>query len=104
MTERVIEVRVSESPVCDFCSDPDPRYLEDARTFTATEIEGELYTRSTGAWAACAVCHRFVQSRDWKALEKRAVNQLQRKHPSIPRETIAAGVHTEHVRFRAHQS
>jgi hypothetical protein len=99
-----IEVRVSESPCCDFCSSTEPRYLEDARTFTATEIEGVYYTRSEGAWAACVRCHRLIQARNWDRLERRAIQQLLRKHPGIPRDIVAAGVHTEHVRFRAHQT
>lgn len=90
--------------MCDFCSNPDPRYVEDAREYTATEVEGQLYSHSEGGWASCQACHDLVGRRDWQRLEARAVRNLQRKYPWVPLDEIRKGIHTQHSRFRAHQS
>jgi len=104
------EVRVAEHPVCDFCSDLEPRYLEDCETYEAylwspgmDPSKSEYIGHSEGAWAACEVCHQLVQARKWHQLERRAVEAMQRKHPDIPKNRIQKGVAIIHDTFRRHK-
>jgi hypothetical protein len=102
------EVRVSDSPVCDFCSSPEPRYLEDCETFEAwamghPSLPPALIGRSEGAWSACMPCHEMIQARKWAALQRRAVDALCRKWPEMPRSRVQKGVELIHGQFRAHK-
>jgi hypothetical protein len=88
---------------CDFCSSPDPPYLEEARPFTF-RLTSDLDGRSESDWASCARCHELITDRNWIDLEARAVARMRRLHPDVPRASVEAGVHAIHVRFRAHQA
>jgi len=104
---RHVDLSVSEFPVCDFCSDTEPRYLESAEDFDvyrAIDAQGvpEVGT-STGSWAACETCHQLVRARKWHTLERRATDAIMRKHPDFPRSKVAEGVQTMHGLFREHR-
>jgi hypothetical protein len=56
--------------ICDFCCGPEPRWLYPARDFITTDDpEGIL---STGAWAACGVCHGLIEAGDKQGLAVQA--------------------------------
>ena len=104
---RHVDLSVSEFPVCDFCSSPDPLWLESCEDFdvyTAILVDNtaEIGT-STGAWASCQVCHALVRERKWHTLERRAIDAICAKHPDFPRSRVAEGVQTMHGRFRQHR-
>lgn len=106
----MVEVRVEEYPVCDFCSDIEPRYLEDCETFESylwgegmDPNKPEYIGKSLGAWAACEVCHRLIDARKWATLKRRAVDAMCRKHPEMPRNRVEKGVDIIHGTFRAHK-
>jgi len=98
-----MEVRVSPFPCCDFCSDVEPRFLENCESFQATLLDGTVVGRSRGDWASCAMCHALVQARDWRALKRRAVDAMQRKYPNIPKKRLDYGVDLIHRQFRTHK-
>lgn len=104
------EVRVAQGAQCDFCSDEEPHYLEDCETFESflwgegmDPNKPEYIGRSVGAWASCSACHQMVQARKWRALARRAVEAMQRKHPDIPKNRVQKGVELIHGTFRAHK-
>lgn len=97
------EVRVSEAPVCDFCSSEEPRYLEDCEDFEAKPFDVTFKAMSRGAWAACATCHTMIQHRHWKLLKERAVAALLSKYPSLPKSRVQHGVELIHGQFRNHK-
>jgi hypothetical protein len=89
--------------LCDFCSEAQPRYMEDCETFTAVLIGAGLIGQSTGAWAACPTCHAMVQGRKWRHLQQRAVAAMLRKYPTMPKNRVQHGVELIHGMFRAHK-
>jgi len=101
------EVRVAPHPVCDFCSSAEPRYLEDCETFEVVGLNdagGMAYIgKSDNDWAACEVCHQLVQGKKWRQLERRAVDAIQRKYPTMPRNRVQHGVQLIHGAFRTHK-
>jgi len=105
------EVRVAQGAVCDFCSDEEPRYLEDCETFESylwgegiDPNKPEYIGRSVGAWASCGPCHQLIAARKWRHLQNRAVEAMLRKHPDIPKNRVQKGVDIIHGTFRAHKS
>jgi len=98
-----LEVRVSPYPVCDFCSEVEPRYLEDCETFMALPLDPSWPARSRGAWASCVPCHTLILARKWKPLQQRAVDAMLRKYPKMPKSRVQHGVELIHAQFRNHR-
>jgi hypothetical protein len=86
------------SGICDFCSAPDPPYLERSPTF---EVIGGV---SEGDWASCEECHQLIAVRDWPALEKRGVKAMERKFPYAPPVVLEMSVKHLQTRFRANRA
>lgn len=106
MTE--IEMRLSESPVCDFCSSDEPRHDEPCADFetdrgTLSLLGGPYVANSTGAWASCETCHQLITQNKWHTLARRAIDVYCRRHPGAPRSLIARGVEHMHGGFRQHR-
>lgn len=106
--ERHVEMRVSESPVCDFCSSEEPRYQEPCADFetdrgSISTLGGPYVANSISAWASCEVCHQLIAQGKWHTLARRATDALCRKHPNAPRSYIAQGVEHMHNGFRQHR-
>jgi len=55
------------TPICDFCSSPDVRWRYHSSDF-------EMGLMLLGDWAACDVCHNYIQNNDWIGLRKYVVN------------------------------
>lgn len=62
--------------VCDFCSDPNPKYTFPAKNIAAyVETEPNLFVQaldSVGAWLACEPCKVLVDTNQRDALTERA--------------------------------
>ena len=103
----MVEVRVSDAPVCDFCSDAEPRYIEDCETFETWMIGPGLppafVGESQGGWSSCEPCHQLIAARKWHTLTRRATDAMVRKYPDMPRSRVQKGVEIIHGTFRAHK-
>lgn len=104
---RHVDLSISEYPVCDFCSSPNPLWLEscedfDVYTAIMTDNTAEIGT-SKGDWAACQVCHYLVRDQKWHTLERRAIDAIAARHPEFSRSKVREGVQTMHGRFREHR-
>jgi hypothetical protein len=99
----MVEARVAQGAVCDFCSDEEPHYLENCETFVATLLDGRTVGRSRGDWASCPTCHGMIATRKWHALKRRAVEAMVAKYPDKPKNRIEHGVDIIHAQFRAHK-
>ena len=91
------EVRVSDKPVCDFCSSPEPRWLFRCRNYVATDMlpnHGALPpNESVGGWLACHKCAVYVQRNDWNGLARRVTAD------GGINPTVAASIETLPVEF-----
>jgi len=65
------EVAALGEPKCDFCSDPEPRWIYPARSFEG--MPGAIYE---AGWAACEACHRLIEKLDFEALAERSWSAL----------------------------
>ena len=65
------EVRMSDKPVCDFCSSGDPRWEYPASDFPVDDHAPRV--ASVGAWLACAECAALIEQEQWPALAKRGL-------------------------------
>jgi len=103
-----VEMRVSESPVCDFCSSDEPRHDEPCADVETDRgnlpmFGGPYVANSIGAWASCETCHQLIAAGKWHTLERRATDAMCAKHPGFPRSRIAEGVQHMHATFRANR-
>lgn len=102
-------VRVADSDVCDFCSDPLPKYLEPCGDFTIAgggrpgQRGFDVLEKSRGSWKSCQTCHDLIAAARWRQLEERAVDSIRRKRMGLPRDMIAQGVRLMHASFREHR-
>lgn len=105
---RKVDLSIADYPVCDFCSSPEPRYVESAQDFDvyfAIDEQGKPEVGvSRGGWASCAACHELVRARKWYALERRAIDAIAAKHPEFSRSRVQEGVRTMHAKFQQHRS
>ncbi len=87
-------------PLCDFCSAPNPGWKYPARSFIGYEGDG-VAGESLGDWAACEVCHQFIESGDRGGLTERSAATLIVIGPGLAviREELVAELSTLHVRF-----
>lgn len=62
----------SKSPICDFCSGPDPAFEYACTDFVPMQsfdpVKGTTEWLSEGAWLACAACAPLVDAEDWPQL------------------------------------
>jgi hypothetical protein len=102
----MVEVRVSETPVCDFCSDPNPVRVFQASDFIMDKSTATLPALgSRGGWTACEACGGFIDARNWERLRLRATDALSRKYQGIPgisRAMIKGIVDRAQKMFREH--
>lgn len=59
---------IAKVGVCDFCSDPDPKHVEDAPDF-----DMGAHQQSKSGWATCETCHQMVVERRKSDLLRRAL-------------------------------
>ncbi|MET1083300.1 MAG: hypothetical protein ABWY12_09680 [Burkholderiales bacterium] len=65
--------------ICDFCSDPVPRWL-----YRATNIDyPSLKAESLSAWVACETCSDLIERNEKIALAKRTANMMCARHPEF---------------------
>lgn len=105
---RHVDLSIADYPVCDFCSSPEPRYIESAEDFDvyfAIDAQGkpEIGT-STGGWSSCEPCHQLVRAQKWHTLERRAIDAIAAKHPEFSRTQVREGVRTMHAKFQQHRT
>lgn len=91
--------------MCDFCSEHDVVWRYPAQNFIAYAVAG-VVGQSVGDWAACTVCHAFIERGDHNALLERSVSRLLEKHPDMrPDETdVREHLAEIHRMFFAHQA
>lgn len=87
--------------VCDFCSQPGPRWRYPAKSF-----ESHSYG-SISDWAACDTCHQFIEAGNYKALARRAADAMLTTKPLlrvVGRKAVAIDVRKFHLQFKAARS
>jgi hypothetical protein len=60
---------------CDFCSEPDPVWSYPAKDILVIH-PGPADQRSAGAWAACGLCYRLIESGDATGLANRSLEHF----------------------------
>ena len=98
----MVEVRVSEEPVCDFCSEPKYARRSHCADFSMDHSAGFPELRSKGDWLACSVCGNLIDAENWIGLLQRAVDKLSVKYNTVPRRILADGVKRSHDLFKLH--
>ncbi len=68
--------------MCDFCSEPNVVWRYPAQNFIAYATPG-IVGQSVGDWAACDLCHAFIERGDQHALLERSLGRLLEKHPDM---------------------
>lgn len=58
--------------VCDFCSEPGPRWRYPAESFEEN-LTPCLGIGSVADWGACDTCHLLIQNEDWRGLADRFI-------------------------------
>ena len=72
---------MSTSSICDFCSDPELRYIYPCRRFVCAY--DDVTTVSEGGWTACDDCADLIE-RDRRAeLYVRAIGAQRERHPLL---------------------
>src|SRR5712691_10119589 len=69
------------TPMCDFCTSPDPAWRYPARdielgTLVGFADESPVFSEqrvSAGDWAACEECGDLIEARDWPGLARRSL-------------------------------
>ena len=83
------EARISDEPICDFCSEPKPTRGFDVADFPMDPgCAGVPPYHSKGAWMACATCGSMIDGKHWDRLLMRAVDRLCPKYPQLPRRIL----------------
>jgi hypothetical protein len=94
---------MNETPICDFCSTPNPERTFDCPDFPMDKSPGYPELRSKGAWQACSVCGTLIDQENWNGLLLRAVNKLGEKYDGImPRRILTDTIRRSHDMFREH--
>lgn len=91
----VVELK-ADTVMCDFCSQPNPRWVYPAKDF------GEIVTKfaSVGDWGACEECKQLIQAGDWDTLAQRSMTFIGDK--SLPEDinaTVLQAVKDMHQGF-----
>lgn len=69
--------KFSPEPVCDFCGDPNPRYVYASRVMSTGE------EMMNWRWCACEACSLAVDSDDWQTIHKKLHDRLTGMSPMI---------------------
>jgi hypothetical protein len=90
-----------QDPLCDFCSSPEVKWRYEVETFTLKGIPG---TRSVEDWAACDLCHEFIEDGDYPKLALRSVKTAEEgtgvSIPSQFRRMAIEAIGDMHKQFR----
>jgi hypothetical protein len=103
---RLIEVRVADVEVCDFCSSPQIHTYLPCDDCLVDQVPPKQV--STGSWAACRECADLVAKDDWAELAARAVGIFLAKYKvrlggASEREFLVARVRAMHQVFIDHR-
>jgi hypothetical protein len=63
----IVEPAAPESPVCDFCNAPKPRFAYPVGEITVG-AGADQTTIPAADWNACADCHQLIADEDWEGL------------------------------------
>jgi hypothetical protein len=88
-----VEARL-DTPICDFCSDPNIAWSYAAGDFHIPDMTWG----SRGGWAACETCHDFIEANDHEGLARHSVEQFFVYHKEIPDERAVRKLIINHVR------
>ena len=90
--------------ICDFCSEPNVVWRYPAQNFIAYATPG-IVGQSVGDWAACVLCHAFIEHGDQNALLERSLSRLLEKHPDMRADEaeVRGDLATIHRMFFEHQ-
>jgi hypothetical protein len=76
--------QVSIETKCDFCFEPDPQWIQPARSFAIAALNAlpNLPDEhgSHSDWAACDTCADFLNRGDWRGLRRRAFNAYKERN------------------------
>lgn len=91
--------------ICDFCSWPSAVWRYPAQNFIAYATPG-IIGQSVGDWAACVVCHMFIERGDHNALLERSISRLLEQHPDMRADEVEVREHLRliHRMFFDHQA
>jgi len=64
----VFNIPKAGEEICDFCSSPEIKWRYPTKSFEYPSGPGFEKTGSHGDWAACDICHDFIESGDWDGL------------------------------------
>lgn len=96
------EIRISEHPICDFCSEPHWARRFHCEDFTMDVADASMpEMRSKGDWLACSVCASMIDHENWTGLLLRALEKHSGKY-QMPRRILADIIKRSHDLFRAH--
>lgn len=88
----------NKPPICDFCSEPNPRWQYPASDFIM-HVPGPDDYGSEGAWAACDACHDLIEAGDGDGLAKRSADKFARNTPGMPRSFLLSRIRELHEGF-----
>ena len=97
--------------LCDFCSDPNPIWDYDCPDFIVgterqTSRNDTLYVEvSRSNWAACEVCGRLIEDKQWDNLHMRAATKIWVRHNMARKlDDVLRQVRQIQAPFREHYS
>jgi hypothetical protein len=97
------EGRMTEEPICDFCSQPKPSVPFHCPDFTMDKTPGLPEYRSRGDWMACSTCGHMIREGKWEQLVARATAALAPKYGHLlPERILREQVRRSHDLFRQH--
>ena len=96
---------VEHIAVCDFCNDQHAVWRYPCRTFTR-RVAG-VHVVMTGAWRACAPCHRLIEADRWAELRQRSMRLYRAAHGPLTAAAataVGADLAPLWLQFRAHRT
>ena len=93
------EVRMSDAPICDFCSEPKWARRFRCSDFPMDQSPGFAPLRSQGDWLACSTCASLIDAENWNGLLMRAVDKFSEKY-FMPRRILTDRIKQLHDSFR----
>ena len=61
---------------CDFCSAWRPKWVYPVRAFSIPDVSERPHRFEAGVWAACDICHSFVEGGDAQGLTLRMYSRM----------------------------
>jgi hypothetical protein len=100
-----IECKISDVPVCDFCSSKEPAWEYSAEDFLDGEDTG-VVQKSVGGWLACDACANRIEKKDWRGLAERGMDTpaAQLLEMVAGREEAIAEMMRFQAKFRDHRN